>query len=196
MARRVRFRASAPCLLIWVLWFGCTSSEERVNARMLNSSEPGVEQVNGTVLLHDKPYTGTIFTLYPGTQDTARIVRYLVGKEHGTWKQFYPGGHLQDQREFDRGRKVGQLLAWWENGNKKMHYHFENDEYEGTCREWNSEGQLVLEMNYHQGHEQGAQKMYYDNGKIRANYTIVNGRRYGLLGTKNCINVADSVFKM
>ena len=49
-------------------------------------------------------------------------------------------------------------------------------------------------MNYVKGHEEGSQKMYYDNGKIRSNYTIIAGRRYGLLGTKNCVNVADSVF--
>lgn len=173
----------------------CTKSEDRINSVYINSDEADIQQLNGTVLLNGEPFTGTLYTLFPGTtDDTVRIVRYLVGKEHGIWKQFYPGGQLLDQREFSRGQKVGDLVAWWKNGTKKLHYHFENDEYEGTCREWNEEGTLVQEMNYHQGHEEGPQKMFYDNGKIRSNYIIRDGRRYGLLGTKNCVNVSDSVF--
>jgi antitoxin component YwqK of YwqJK toxin-antitoxin module len=44
------------------------------------------------------------------------------------------------------------------------------------------------------GQEEGSQKLWYDNGKIRANYVIIKGKRYGLLGTKNCKNVSDSIF--
>jgi antitoxin component YwqK of YwqJK toxin-antitoxin module len=54
---------------------------------------------------------------------------------------------------------------------------------------------LVKQMNYLKGHEEGPQKWWYDNGKIKANYIIQDGRRFGLLGTKNCINVTDSIFK-
>ena len=77
----------------------------------------------------------------------------------------------------------------------QQHYLFSNDEYEGTCREWNEAGRLVKEMNYKAGYEAGSQRSWYDNGRIRANYVIEDGRRYGLLGTKNCVNVSDSIFK-
>jgi len=73
-------------------------------------------------------------------------------------------------------------------------YQFEDDEYEGTCREWNESGRLITEMNYHRGYESGSQKVWYDNGKIKSNYVMESGRRYGLLGTKNCVNVSDSIF--
>lgn len=53
----------------------------------------------------------------------------------------------------------------------------------------------MKEMNYKKGFEEGSQKMFYDNGKVKVNYIMINGRRYGLLGTKNCVNVSDSVFK-
>jgi hypothetical protein len=38
------------------------------------------------------------------------------------------------------------------------------------------------------------QTWWYDNGKVKSNYRIIEGRRFGLLGTKNCINVSDSIF--
>ena len=81
-----------------------------------------------------------------------------------------------------------------ENGNIKFEFHFKDDEYEGICRTWNNKGILTQESNYVAGHEEGAQKAWYDNGKVRSNYVIKAGRRYGLLGTKNCKNVSDSVF--
>jgi antitoxin component YwqK of YwqJK toxin-antitoxin module len=149
----------------------------------------------GLAYLANVPFTGTLFRLYSGSTDTAELSGYHNGREQGIWRKFYKNGKPQSIREFDEGNKVGNYIAWWENGRKKLHYSFDKDEYSGLCQEWNSMGQLILEMHYRNGHEEGAQKMFYDNGKVRANYVVLNGRRYGLLGTKNCVNVSDSVFK-
>lgn len=61
-------------------------------------------------------------------------------------------------------------------------------------KEWSFDGKLSHLGNFENGQEEGSQKMWYDTGKIRANYVIKNGKRYGLLGTKNCKNVSDSIF--
>lgn len=149
--------------LLLFLLMGCTASEDRV-----------VE-------------------FYPQSRDTMEIRTYHKGLEHGTWKKFYPGGIVRELRYFENGQKTGDLITWWENGQKQSHYLFKNGEYEGTCREWNMEGKLVREMNYHKGYEEGSQKQWYDDGNIRSNYVIIKGRRFGLLGTKNCTNVSDSL---
>jgi antitoxin component YwqK of YwqJK toxin-antitoxin module len=153
------------------------------------------QAVNGILYLHQQPFTGTLYQLYPGTGDTALLQSYAAGKEHGLWKRFYPDGRLQSSRTFDHGHKTGIYTTWWKSGLLQQQYHFEEDEYEGACYEWNEQGVLIKEMHYHQGHEEGSQQLFYNNGKIRANYTIINGRRYGLLGTKNCINVSEKVPK-
>ena len=70
---------------------------------------------------------------------------------------------------------------------------FKDDEYEGECSEWNEKGILIRRMHYARGHESGAQQQWYDDGSIRSNYVIIKGRRFGLLGTKNCVNVSDSL---
>ncbi|MCX6338150.1 MAG: toxin-antitoxin system YwqK family antitoxin, partial [Bacteroidetes bacterium] len=66
--------------------------------------------------------------------------------------------------------------------------------YEGELSEWTFDGKLIHLAHYIDGQEEGSQKLWYDNGKIRANYVIIKGKRYGLLGTKNCKNVSDSIF--
>ncbi|MBD1397688.1 toxin-antitoxin system YwqK family antitoxin [Pontibacter sp. JH31] len=151
---------------------------------------------NGLLLVKGKPFSGKLYTLFESSTDTAEFISYQNGKEHGEWKKFYPSGQLRERRFFEQGQKTGEYIAWWENGKKQLHYFFEEDEYEGACKEWNEDGRLVKAMHYKNGHEEGPQQLWYDNGKIRANYVIQNGRRYGLLGTKNCVNVSDSVFSL
>ena len=55
-------------------------------------------------------------------------------------------------------------------------------------------GKLIEELNYLYGYENGSQKVWYLNGKIKSNYVIKNSRRFGLLGTKNCVNTSEEVF--
>jgi antitoxin component YwqK of YwqJK toxin-antitoxin module len=188
--------------LLFLLGCNATVEEQKVKPEIvagkeisLSSTDAGLYRVNGIVYRKNSPYTGSIITLFPGTSDTSLIERFLAGKEHGVWRKFYLSHRLKETRLFRDGKKVGDLIIYWENGNRQLHYVFDNDEYEGICREWNEAGMLTREMGYHLGHEAGAQKWWYDNGKIKSNYIISNGRRFGLLGTKNCVNVTDSIFK-
>ena len=182
--------------MILLMIAGCKqNSKQSISQYLLSSSDTNLQPVNGVMFLKDQPLTGTIFLIYPATSDTAEIAVYKLGKENGTWKKFYANGLLKEKREFSNGKKTSDYMTWWENGQQQLHYLFKDDEYEGTCREWNTTGKLVKEMNYKKGHEEGSQRWWYDNGKIKANYVITDGRRYGLLGTKNCVNVSDSVFK-
>lgn len=185
MALRVLFLCS-----VWlILCLGSCSREYP----MLNASDPGLSVYQDLTLWKGKPFSGTLASLYEDTHDTASIAPYLDGLPHGTWKKYYRNGRVQESRVFDNGIKVGNYDAWWEDGKPKLSYVFFDGEYEGPCREWNAEGTLIKEMNYHRGHEEGAQRLFYDNGSVRANYVVKNGRRYGLLGTKNCVNPGDSI---
>jgi len=85
------------------------------------------------------------------------------------------------------------MRTWWEDGQLQSSFLFKDDEYEGECSEWNDKGILIRRMHYARGHESGAQQQWYDDGSIRSNYVIIKGRRFGLLGTKNCVNVSDSL---
>jgi len=194
MAQRVQFLNSCIVLLLTCLL--CSCQQKQPVMQKFNSAKLGkVEMRNGLLTQNDLPFTGIIYTLQPNQIDTSEIVGFNNGVEHGVWKKFYADGKLAEQRCFDNGKKVGEYDAWWPNGTAKLVYHFNNGEYEGTCREWTDQKVLIAEMNYKEGYEDGPQKQYYDNGKIKANYIITNGRRYGLLGTKNCVNVTDSIFK-
>ncbi|MEJ8818706.1 toxin-antitoxin system YwqK family antitoxin [Lacibacter sp. H407] len=199
MERPVQLHNKIILLYLTISLFGCSTEkkkkEEPVSNLFLNMTDARISNRIGIIYFNDQLFSGVVYSLYPSTTDTAASASYLNGKEHGRWVKYYTDGKLFEQRSFDNGKKTGVLETWWPNGTKQTYYLFTNDEYEGTCREWSSDGLLVKEMNYHKGHEEGKQKWWYDNGKIKANYIIKQGRRYGLLGTKNCMNVSDSIFK-
>lgn len=195
MAQQVQLR-NKVLIALCAFTFGCNLQEkEQPLTLKLNSQDKNFSSQNGIIFHEQNPYTGYVFTLYATQKDTAMITGFLKGREHGTWKKFYPDGTLQEIRVYSNGKKVGKYNAFWENGAKKLAYNFKNDEYDGLCQEWNSDGLLIKSMHYSKGYEEGEQKMFFDNGKIRSNYVMVKGRRYGLLGTKNCTNVSDSITK-
>ena len=193
MARQARFRNSI--FIAFFLLVACSQKERIMITQKVISTDPLLRSVNGILYRSNGLFTGTVYSFYEGTKDTAEIKSFLNGKENGEWKKFYSDHSLKEKREFENGKKMGEYIAYWENGSKKLVYKFNNDEYEGICCEWNSRGVLIKQMNYKKGYEEGPQKMFYDNGKVRSNYIMIGGRRFGLLGTKNCVNVSDSVFK-
>lgn len=194
MAQRALFHSSFFIALLLLL-SRCNGHEQQQLPVYKNADAGDCQAINGLQYLHGQPFTGMLYRLYTGSKDTTLLQSFAAGKAHGAWKQFYPGRRLQSIRFFNNGYKTGTYTAWWPNGQQQLEYHFEDDEYEGACSEWNEQGMLVKAMHYHRGHEAGTQQLFYDNGKIRANYIITNGRRYGLLGTKNCINVSEKVFQ-
>jgi antitoxin component YwqK of YwqJK toxin-antitoxin module len=108
-------------------------------------------------------------------------------------KKYFPSGKIREIRHVINGVRQGLQTAYWENGRKRFEYFAVNDAYEGELKEWAENGQLFHLAHYNKGQEEGIQKMWHANGKIRSNFIIIKGRRYGLLGTKNCKNVNEKL---
>ena len=149
---------------------------------------------NDSLFFRNKKMSGVLYSLSTKSNDTVSIKSYVNGVLDGISKGWYSNGQLMETRSYKNGQKNGSQIAYFENGQMKFEFIAENDRYEGELREWNSDGRLIHLATFENGQEAGAQKMWYDNGKVRANYVIIKGKRYGLLGTKNCRNVSDSIF--
>lgn len=205
MDSMVRLGRYLSSFFIGIVFLQCSSKEENGISLFLNNStivsdekwlsfsadNAQISFENTGVFYQGKPFSGTLFRLDPQTQDTLKFESYLKGNRHGKWIQYFPGHVLKEIRTFDQGKKTGVFVQYFPTGKKQQEYHFQNDEYQGLAREWNERGILIREMHYDAGHEEGSQKLFYDNGRVRANYVMKNGRRFGLLGTKNCVNVSS-----
>ena len=108
-------------------------------------------------------------------------------------KKYFPSGKIMEIRHVQNGVRQGLQTAFWENGKKRFEYVAANDAYEGELKEWAENGQLFHLAHYKNGQEEGVQQMWHAKGKIRSNFVIIKGRRYGLLGTKNCKNINEKL---
>ena len=147
-----------------------------------------------TVYYKDQFFTGFRFSLYPN-RDTALLQSYFNGVEEGTQKKWYPNRRVQEERFYINGKKEGTHKGWWPDGKEKIYFTTYDDNYEGEFKEWYSSGLLCKYFHYKNGQEEGSQRLWWDNGSVRANYVIREGKKYGLLGLKTCINPYDSINK-
>ena len=98
----------------------------------------------------------------------------------------YSNGAVWQVRTYRDGKEEGIHRGWWPNGSQKFEYHYRNGLSEGSQREWFEDGAPFTEFNYLAGHESGLQRMWTPYGKLRANYVVKDGRRYGLIGAMGC----------
>jgi antitoxin component YwqK of YwqJK toxin-antitoxin module len=179
--------------ILLLLACSCTKNKPKVPKKYFLKSSKEITVLNDVVYLHKNKYSGFLFELYPN-KDTISAEGFINGQLSGICKKWYPNKQLMEERFYKSGKKDGKQVTYWDNGKKRVEFIAENDAYEGELKEWTFEGKLTHLAHFKEGQEEGAQKLWYDNGKIRANYVIIKGKRYGLLGTKNCKNVSDSIF--
>jgi len=158
------------------------------------SADKGFTLHQDTLFHNDTKYSGWVYTLY-NAKDTMQVAGFLNGLEEGIQKKWYPNKQIASIRDYRAGKKIGKHIGYWENGQTQFEFYFEDGEYHGIAKEWYQNGQAYRTFHYEHGFEQGSQKMWWENGIIRANYVVKNGRRYGLVGLKLCMNPNDTVLK-
>lgn len=168
-------------LFLSLLAVSCTK-----NNVVIDENDTGLSQERGVLFFEGSPFSGTIEARFSDHHLKSQS-HYRYGKLHGVQKKWYANRQLFSERNFQNGIKVGVHVGWWANGNKKYEFEFnDNGEHHGIANEWFENGQVFKQFNYQFGREEGSQKMYKPNGNLRANYVVVNGERFGLIGLKRC----------
>ncbi len=139
-------------------------------------------------------FTGFQFSLHKNG-DTALLNGYFNGLPEGFQKKWYDNRLLSEERFYINGKKEGTHKSWWPDGKLKFIFNASSNEYDGQYKEWYASGVLAKEFHYVNGQEEGSQRLWWDNGTVRANYVIRNGKKYGLIGLKICVNPYDSINK-
>lgn len=201
-------KIKAGFLLIWPAFFYCCKEIKQdtktippevkiaktVPLLFTKATDKAFRKQQDTLYYKDKFYTGYRLALYPNG-DTAVLESYFNGVEEGKQRKWYPNRQLMEERFYINGKKEGIHRGWWPDGKEKYYFSARNDQYEGEFKEWYASGLLGKHFHYMNGREEGSERLWWDNGTVRANYVIRNGKKYGLLGLKTCINPNDSLFK-
>lgn len=188
-------RLHVKWLMVVFLFAACHSKTTEPKENWYNEADIQLQNIGGVYKVNETPFSGIVYKLAENKKDTVAVASFVNGLEDGEWRSYYSNSQMKEKRYFSKGKKVGVYEGWWANGKQRLLYHFKDGEYEGNCKDWTDKGLLISSMNYKSGHEDGLQQQFYETGKVKANYIMIDGRRYGLLGTKNCVNVSDSIFK-
>ena len=140
------------------------------------------------ILYKNVNFTGDLVYYYDSNKTKPQIkCSYKNGLKEGLEEIWYDNAQLNSKRFYNKGIKVGEHKGWWENGNSKFYYHYNHKgEYTGKVKEWYFNGTPYKEFTYLKGNEEGSQKLWKQNGNIKANYVVINGERFGLIGLKKC----------
>lgn len=184
-------RANASLLLILAA-IACREGYHSGQGPVLRTDDPRLTIRQDTLLLDGEPFTGSLIAFLPDG-DTALFESRLQGVEHGPSLRWHENGRPMEVRTYDHGRKTGIHRGWWPNGRPRFEYEFHEGEHDGLMNEWYEDGTPLRAFHMRMGHEEGQQRLWWADGSLRANYTVRNGRRYGLLGLKLCINPVDSL---
>ena len=152
-------------------------------------NDVNLQKSAGSVFYKNKTFNGYLVK-YEKTKLISKA-EYIEGMRSGEAVQYYNNGTLKERRFYIDNKKQGNHQGWWDSGQLKFNYHFKDGLHEGSAQEWFHDGSPFRFFNYKNGKEEGAQKMWEGNGSIRANYVVVEGRRFGLIGLKNCKSVKD-----
>ena len=68
----------------------------------------------------------------------------IPARDTGIELIYYPNGKLKSEREYNKGKKIG-------NGKIKADYNYKNDKRQGICKKYHYSGKLRLECEYTMG---------------------------------------------
>ena len=190
------------CLALMLFIFSCkeeikttiNQTEKAIPNNYQASTTYGFVLHQDTLFLLNQRHSGYVYQLADNGKDSIFFAGYYDGLLEGEVKKWFPNKQIWETRWYKAGKKNGPQISYWENGKKRFEYIAIDDVSEGEMNEWSVDGKISHIAHFVNGQEEGVQKSWYDNGKIKSNYVIISGKRYGLLGTKNCKNVSDSIF--
>jgi len=166
---------------------GSSADGPSIQGETLPGGTPGLKNVNGVLM-----YRGVAFSGHVVERSGERLLSrtpYLNGKEHGLVEAWHPSGSLRHQKLYRSGHREGTHRGFWENGQVQFVYHYERDLFEGEQVAYYKNGVQSELRHYRDGHEEGQQRFYDGEGRLMANYTFKDGKRYGIVGRFDCISV-------
>lgn len=153
----------------------------------ITSDHPALIKEAGILYMESGPFSGYVIQV---NDDGTLLSKegYLNGQKEGPSFKWSSNGRLIEERYFHENQKTGRHLGFFNDGQPRFEYYFNCGLPIGTHKEWLENGQLYSLSTYNDsGRPEGEQKFFFPSGKVRANYVIKNGRRYGLLGAKGCM---------
>lgn len=173
---------------------GVAAVSARVPRTTLDRHDATLRNDNGVWSRNGTRFTGFLSDRDPSTGERTETP-IVDGRVHGVDRTWFANGQRMSERRFVNGREDGLHEGWYADGRRHFRYSYRDGVLEGHALEWYPNGASYRDFNYRAGHEQGPEKMWFPDGTLRANYVMLNGRRFGLPGSKGCTGSDSSIVR-
>jgi antitoxin component YwqK of YwqJK toxin-antitoxin module len=101
------------------------------------------------------------------------------GEFDGQMIEYYPDGSKKSISHWTKGKLNGKVTHYDEEGNLSSEFFIANELLNGIRKDYES-GILVREVNFKNDEEEGVEKTYHLNGKLKWTINFSNGKRNGI----------------
>lgn len=174
-------------LLLLLFCSGCTDFDFTLAQKTVDRSDPLLVERSGVLLLNGTPFSGLVIE-----RDGDKLrskTPYRKGQRHGRAYAYHPDGRLAYEKLFRNGNREGTHRGWWPNGTLQFAYTYEHDLFEGEETSYYKNGVRAELRHYRKGREEGQQTTWNGDGQIVSNYTMKEGKLYGIVGRFDCVSV-------
>ena len=116
----------------------------------------------------------------------------IDGKEHGVAYGWFETGEKRYEKCFKNGNRDGHHKTWYKNGQLAGVNFYIDDKLDGEQKTYYETGNICQILNYANGYEEGKQKTWNDSGRVINNFTVKNGKLYGIIGRYDCMSVMEN----
>ncbi|MBL0024076.1 MAG: toxin-antitoxin system YwqK family antitoxin [Saprospiraceae bacterium] len=155
----------------------------------ISTSDTALHNNNGTWFYKNLKANGYIIE----KKGDALIAKLPVvdGKENGIALGWFETGEKRYERSFINGDRDGTHKIWYKNGQLGNVNFYKNDKLEGEQISYFESGNLWQSLHYVNGYEEGKQKTWNDSARVINNFTVKNGKLYGVIGRYDCMSVVQ-----
>ena len=182
-------------LLFFLCLAGCTQKQPAQGEfttkippeLFISSADTALHNINGTWFYKNQKANGYILE----KRGSALIAKLPIidGKENGTANGWYESGEKRYERNFKNGDREGIHTIWYRNGQVAGVNRYIDDKLEGEQKTYFESGNRWQSLKYASGYEEGKQKTWNDSGRVINNFTVKNGKLYGVIGRYDCMSV-------
>lgn len=154
-------------------------------------------QQNSNWYIGDSIFSGFAIRKYLNGQLQEKF-GILDGKKQNYAREWFSNGQLKSISFFQQGSLHGEKKIWSLDSGYVLiaHYNYSEGKADGLQHKWYNTGELYQELNIENGIEKGRQKAYRKNGDLYANYEAINGRFFGLMRSKLCVQLENQNIKV
>ena len=119
-----------------------------------------------------------VSTIGPSTRDPENLKKAIEAGMNVARLNFSHGTHAEHLAVINHILEGN--VVHYPNGNISLEYNYQNDKFNGICKEYNQDGNISIECNYISNKKNGIYKLFHSNENLKSECNYVDDKLNGI----------------